>query len=337
MKVLLYFENQDSLKKSGIGRALKHQMMACENASIPFTISKKDNFDLAHINTYFGKSYRLAKKCKKVGIPLIVHGHSTIEDFKDSFRCWKLMSIYYYAQLKKLYSLADLIVTPTIYSKDLIKSYKWNDNVINLSNGINLKEYEYNKESIEMFKKHFNINGNEKVVIGVGLPFKRKGIDDFIEVARSFPNIKFIWFGNLQKILTQHYILKCMKNKPDNVIFPGYIAGDIIKGAYHYASAMFFPSHEETEGIVVLEALASKTPLLVRDIGVYKDWLINNKNCYMGKNNEEFIEKLNFILNNDNSKITEEGYKVAQERDLSIIGDKIKEIYTNLYNLKNKK
>lgn len=111
MKVLLYFENQDSLKKSGIGRALKHQMMACENANIPYTISKKDDFDLAHINTYFGKSYKLAKKCKKEGIPLIVHGHSTKEDFRDSFRCWKLMSIYYYHQLKKLYSLADLIIT----------------------------------------------------------------------------------------------------------------------------------------------------------------------------------------------------------------------------------
>ena len=216
MKVLLYFENENAIKKSGIGRALRHQIKACEENGIEYTINPKDNFDIAHINTYFTKSYFLAKKCKKKGIPLIVHGHSTREDFRDSFRLWKVMKIYFYPQLKKMYSLADLIVTPTPYSEKLILSYGYNKNVVNLSNGIDLNEYQHNDESIKAFKEFFKIKDGEKVVIGVGLPFRRKGIQDFIEVARKHPDIKFIWFGHLAKILVQPYILKCIKKRPKN-------------------------------------------------------------------------------------------------------------------------
>ena len=51
MKVLLYFENEDSIKKSGIGRALKHQLQACKDAGVETTTDKNSSFDIAHINT----------------------------------------------------------------------------------------------------------------------------------------------------------------------------------------------------------------------------------------------------------------------------------------------
>lgn len=36
----------------------------------------------------------------------------------------------------------------------------------------------------------------KKVIICVGLFFERKGITDFIEVARQLPEYQFIWFGD---------------------------------------------------------------------------------------------------------------------------------------------
>ena len=166
--------------------------------------------------------------------------------------------------------------------------------------------------------------------MGVGLFFERKGILDFFEIARKMPNVKFIWFGNLARILVPLKILRAIKNRPSNVIMPGYIDGDIIKGAYLASNLVLFPSFEETEGIVALEALASKTPLLVRDIGVFDPWLVDNKNCLKAKTNEEFIEKINYALNNDLSAIVEEGYKVATEREISRVGKQIKEVYKSL-------
>ncbi len=57
-----------------------------------------------------------------------------------------------------------------------------------------------------------------------------------------------------------------------------------------------FPSREETEGIVVLEALASQQQVLVRDIPVYQGWLVANENCYMGHSIEEFKKYIEGLL-----------------------------------------
>ncbi len=335
MKVLIYFENEKALRKSGIGRAMRHQMKALEDVNQPYTINKKDQFDMAHINTLYQKSYHLLKKCHKNKLPVIVHGHSTFEDFRDSFALWKIISIYFYHQIRVMYKNADAIITPTEYSKRLIESYGYGKEVYSCSNGINLDEYAYSEDKIKAFKDKFNISNGQKVIIGVGLLFERKGLPDFIEIARSFPNIKFIWFGSLPKIAQSRIVKKAIKHKPDNVVFPGYIDNDIIKGAYQCADLFLFPTKEETEGIVVLESLASKCVTLVRDIGVFEDWLSDGVNCYKAKNNKEFIEKINYILENDNSHIKNNGYEVAKMRSLDIVGQRLKDIYEEVYNQHN--
>ena len=65
MKVLLYTENEKMVGKSGLGKAIKHQMKALELTGIDYTTDPKDNYDILHINTYFPASYLMAKKAKK--------------------------------------------------------------------------------------------------------------------------------------------------------------------------------------------------------------------------------------------------------------------------------
>lgn len=327
MKVLLYFEKEEKIRKSGIGRALRHQIQALTSQGIEYTLDPNDTYDIAHINTYFPASKRLVKRLKKKGIPVIVHGHSTKEDFMNSFRLWKVMALWFYPNLMWFYKNADYIITPTEYSKRLIDSYKLGTEVIYVSNGINKEEYAYDADKIDAFKKHFNIQDGQKVVMGVGFPFNRKGIKDFFEVARERSDVTFIWFGYLQKILTTLDVLKAIKNRPSNVIMPGYIDNAIIKGAYRYSECLFFPSHEETEGIVVLEALASSCPVLIRDIGVYSDWLENGRDCYKAKDNKQFLSQLDKIMTSDNSSIIDEGLKRVDERTLSVVGKQLKEAY----------
>ena len=336
MKTLIYFQNADTISHSGIGRAMKHQLIACKQAGVEPIIDKNAEYDIAHINTYFGKSHRVLKHCKKKGIPVIVHGHSTYEDFRNSFRLWKVMEPTFDRQLKYMYSRADMIIAPTPYARDLIKGYGYCQNVIAISNGIELNAYKRNEEAIAKFREKFGLAKDEKFVMGVGFPFERKGLIDFIEVARSLPDIKFIWFGALARILTSTKILKAIKRKPSNVIMAGYCEGDLIKGAYHEAVCLFFPSYEETEGIVVLEALATHCPLLIRDIGVYKPWLSDGINCHMAKDNQGFIANLKRLIEEgEDQKILEQGYKVAEERDLAKVGEELKKAYQSLLS-KNK-
>ncbi len=329
MKTLLYFEDAEGIKTSGIGRARSHQMRALKSAGIDFTCDPNDkDFVLAHINTLWAKSHKTLKKCHKMGIPVIVHGHSTYEDFRNSFRCWKLIEPTFDHQIKYMYSRADLIITPTPYSKELIEGYGFNKKVIAISNGIDLEEYKEDKESQNAFRKEFGLKEDEKFVMGIGFPFERKGLHDFIEVARKFPDVKFFWFGHLAKILTSQKMLKAIKNKPSNVIMPGYVKGDLIHGALQTATCLFFPSYEETEGIVVLEALASRCPLVVRNIGVYKPWLQDGVNAHFCDNNEDFAKQIKELLGNgEKEEILKNGYQVASERSLDKIGEQLKQAY----------
>ena len=65
VKVLLYTEGLKTIGKSGLGKAVQHQMRALEEHQIPYTLEPKDaTYDLVHINFYGPKSYRLAKKSR---------------------------------------------------------------------------------------------------------------------------------------------------------------------------------------------------------------------------------------------------------------------------------
>lgn len=332
MKALIYFEGEKAIKKSGIGRAMSHQLRALKSAGVSTCISpKEDEYDLAHINTVYAASKKLLKNCKKKGIPVIVHGHSTYEDFRNSFSCWQLIEPFFDRMLTYMYSHADLIITPTPYSKRLIEGYGLGPKVIDISNGIDLSEYAPDPEGVKMFRERFSLKDDEKPVIGIGFPFERKGIIDFFEVARSMPDTKFIWFGHLAKIATNAKIRRAIRKRPKNAIMAGYCAGKIIHGALQSSLCLFFPSHEETEGIVVLEALASHCPLIVRDIGVYEDWLHDGIDCHKGKTNDDFIRLINELkANGEKQEILDNGYALAKERTLDKVGLQLKKAYEEL-------
>lgn len=337
MKVLIYFQDADTIRQSGIGRAMSHQLKALKEAGVQTTTDKNDTYDIAHINTYWAKSHRVLRKAKKKGIPVIVHGHSTREDFRNSFRLWKAAAPIYNHQLKYMYSRADLIITPTPYSQRLIEKYGYGTKVVNVSNGIDMASYAPNKEAQKAFRERFGIKENEKFVMGVGFPFQRKGIFDFFEVAKAFPDVKFIWFGSLARILTPLKNLKAIKHRPSNVIMAGYCKGNVIHGAYQTAACLFFPSYEETEGIVVLEALASRCPLVVRDIGVYEGWVKDGVDGHLCKNNEEFIKAISSLLaDGERKEILDKGYEIAAKRDLKYIGQELKGYYQELLEEKKK-
>jgi 1,2-diacylglycerol-3-alpha-glucose alpha-1,2-glucosyltransferase len=337
MKVLLYFQNESTIQTSGIGRALRHQMRALTLASVPFTTDPKDSYDIAHINTIWHKSRRLLKKCRRQGIPVIVHGHSTYEDFRNSFALWRMIEPYFDAQLRYMYSHADLIITPTPYSKGLIDSYGFKTKTVAISNGIDVKEYAPSAEAQRAFRERFAIKEGEPFVMGVGFPFERKGLHDFFEVARSFPTIKFIWFGHLAAPLISAKAKKWIRQRPANAIMAGYCKGNLIHGAYQTATCLFFPSYEETEGIVVLEALASRCPLIARDIGVYKPWLHDGVNAHLCADNASFARNIASLLENGEKKeILDAGFAVAEERSLDKIGAELKAAYESLISEKGR-
>ncbi len=331
MKVLLYTEGLKQIEKSGLGKAIKHQLKALEENNIDHTTDPNDDYDLVHINFYGPNSYVLAKKAKEAGKKVIYHAHSTEEDFKNSFIFSNQMAPIFKWWITKCYNLGDKIITPTPYSKRLLESYGTIDSpIVALSNGIDTSFFEKNIENGKKFREFYGYQDHEKVIVGIGLYIERKGILDFVELAKKLPQYKFIWFGYSPLSASPIKIREAVNIELPNLHFAGYVEPTMIRDALSGADLYLFPTLEETEGIPIIEACASKIPAIIRDIPVFEKWLEDGKNVYKAKDIEEFEEKIKGILEGKLPSLVEEGYKVAQERDLKIIGKKLIDIYKSV-------
>ncbi len=326
MKVYLYSGAMDKIKKSGVGRAIFHQQNALSKNGVE-VVDNINDADVVHINTIFPKSFELAKELRKKGVPVVYHAHSTKEDFRNSYIGANAVSGIFKKWISKCYSLGDVIVTPSDYSKSLLRGYGIKNRIFVISNGIDLGDYIRSEEAGKKFRRKFGFSDDDKIIVSVGLLMKRKGVDDFVELARRLPQYKFVWFGDADMRFVGKEIRNAVKTAPKNCIFAGYVKKPTLQAALSGSNLFLFPSREETEGIVVLEALAMKTPVLLRDIPVYGNWLKNGVNGYAAKDIDEFEELTVKILEGELPDLTEEGYKSVSEKSIEKVGAELIKAY----------
>jgi len=335
MKVLIYTEGQKTISNSGLGKANLHQMMALNNVNIKYTtnLKDKDKVDLIHINFYGLKSYRLAKWANKNNVPLVYHAHSTKEDFIGGFILNKQLAPLFKWWIIKCYTKGDSIITPTIYSKKLLTSYGIKKPIYALSNGVDLTLFKKDEKKRLKFRKRYNLKDDDFIIIGIGLYIERKGIVDFVEVAKKLPNYKFIWFGSSPLKFSTKPAKNAVNTKLDNLSFPGYVSQEEISDALNGCDVFLFPTYEETEGIPIIEALSCNTTSIVRDINIFDDWLEDKVHVYKGKNVNDFINIINDIHDNKIKKLDINKMKeVSNKRDIKEIGKSLKEIYEKTIN-----
>ncbi len=327
MKVLLYAEGLKTIGKSGLGKAINHQIKALEYEKIDYTLNTKDDYDILHINTYFLKSYLLAKKARRKGKKIVYHAHSTEEDYRNGFIFAKQTSKLFKWWLIKCYRLGDVIVTPTEYSKRLLDTYNIGRDIYTISNGIELDFFKRDKKSGKKFRETYGYKDSDKVIIGIGLYIERKGIVDFVELAKRLPEYKFIWFGYSPLAVATKIVRDAVSTKLDNLVFAGYVEQDMIKAAMNGCNLYLFPTLEETEGIPIIEACACKTNAIIRDIPIFDGWLEDGKNVYKAKDVCEFEKKIKAFFNNELPSLADYSYEIAKSRDLHEVGKQLHEIY----------
>ncbi len=333
MKVLLYQGGRKLVGRSGVGHALEHQRRALESAGIRYTLDPKEDYDIVHLNTVFPDSLWMSLRARAAGKTVIYYGHSTMEDFRNSFPGSNAAAGLFRRWIEKCYSSADLVITPTPYSRRLLEACRLHAPVTALSNGIDLKVFRRDEQGGERFRKRYGFSPSQKIVMSVGHYMERKGILDFMDMAERFPQYQFVWFGYTPPALTTGRVrraIRRMSRKLSNLFFPGYADRQALLDAYSGSDLFFFPTREETEGIVMLEAMAMRLPILVRDIPVYEGWLEQKKCVYKGKNQEEFAFFLEGILEGKFPDLTQEAYLVVQKNSIEHIGCALEEIYGEL-------
>ena len=190
--------------------------------------------------------------------------------------------------------------------------------------------YKKEKKEIESIRKKYNIDKKKFVVLGAGQIQNRKGVLDFVEVAKKLPNIEFIWAGGFSfgGITDGHHDLKkVMENPPKNVKFLGIIPRDEMNDLFNASDLLFVPSYNELFPMTILEAISTDTPILLRNLELYEDILF--KKYLSGNNNEEFA---NIIKNlSTNKEEYEKQVKNAKEISEFYSKDNVYKLWKEFY------
>lgn len=105
-----------------------------------------------------------------------------------------------------------------------------------------------------------------------------------------------------------------------------------LREAYRGADAFCFLTKEETEGIVLWEALACEIPTLVRGIPIYRDAMPDGVLTHQvtGDGPEfagQVAEKLEALLEGELEDLTAAGRRAAEGVDLDQVAQQLQEIY----------
>ncbi|MDR3414437.1 MAG: glycosyltransferase [Formivibrio sp.] len=118
------------------------------------------------------------------------------------------------------------------------------------------------------FRKMLPALGSRPFLLFLSRIHPKKGcdllIDAFSKVAGRFPDLDLVIAGPDQvgiqgELLAQAAAL----GLGQRIHWPGMLSGDAKWGAYRAAKAFILPSHQENFGVVVAEALACDTPVLI--------------------------------------------------------------------------
>ncbi len=328
MVVCVYEGDYKIVRRSGVGIAIRHQRKALERAGVTLS-SKIRDADIIHINTVFPLSVASAIFARMKGKKVVYYGHSTKEDFKNSFFLSNAIAPLFKCWIKFCYNLGNIIITPSEYAKDLLTGYGMRKPLYTLSNGVDTEFFKKSRDGALRFRRRYGITEKDKVVISAGHMIERKGILDFIRIARKFQSVTFIWFGHTPDGMITKKVRSALKDIPENLILAGFVSQEELRDAYSGADVFLFLSREETEGIVILEALSTSCLVIVNDIPVYRGWLTDGKNV-LKCNPSNADDVLSAALSSENDLIVSNGRKTAEERDLKMIGKKLSEMYEEL-------
>ena len=272
MRVSHYLEFETHVT-GGIRESVAHQRAMLDRLGIAYTTEPTLDADVFHANLLGPRSVWYARRAANRDVPVVANTHVTAEDFGDSFRFTNALARPLRPYLEWAYGLADALVCPSAYNRRVIESYADVPTTV-ISNGVD-REKLAGFESLETaYRERYDLA--EPTVFAVGHVIKRKGLETFVETARRMPETDFAWFGPLDLSLKGRETTALIETAPENCTFTGYV--DDIRGAYAAGDVFYFPTHEENEGIALLEAMTAGKPVLVRDVEPF-EWLEDGEEC----------------------------------------------------------
>lgn len=321
-------------RESGIGAAIRHQEKVIRSLGHEVVHSPLDDFDVVHLNTPFPDTPLLARWARLRRRPVLMWAHSTEDDFRDSFTGANAVAPLFRRWIAHLYRRGDAVVTPSGYARELISAPKYGLRapIHVLSNGVDTSFFRPDPSARGRLRESLGLGPEAEVVVSVGMQLVRKGIVDWVELARSMPGTTFVWYGRTDPRMLTAAVRRALAGAPANALFPGYVQAAELRDAYCGADAFCFLTTEETEGIVLLEALACGAPVLVRGIPLYRDQFPDGEVTHqVTGEGPAFVaataRTLRALLDGELADLRAAGRAAAEDVDLDRVAERLAAIY----------
>lgn len=308
-------------------------------------IIKKWKLDIIHTHTEFGIGSFARLIAKQYNIPLVHTYHTMYEEYVHY-----ITKGYFDGASKKLVEYLTLflcdktveeLIVPTKKTYDLFKEkYKVKRQVHIIPSGIDVTRFyteNVSSEKVLELKSELKIKKNDYVILYVGRIAKEKSIDFLInnlkDIVKKIPKAKLVIVGDGPDMAELTYLAN--KNKLDkNIIFTGKVPWNDIPKYYHIADVFVTASKSETQGLTVIEAMASSKPVVAIKDESFELVMTDNKDGLFFNNEEEYKDSIYKLYKNKkfSDKISTEARKTADLYNPVVYAKNVLKVYQKVIN-----
>ena len=250
----IYFDPEDKLMKYGEILKLLPSL-------------KSQQFDLIHIHTPFIAHYAGLKLGKLLHIPVVETYHTFFEDYLHHYLPWiprKLAKGMARFISKKQCNQVDAIVAPSQPMLDVLRTYGINTQAEVIATG--LQAHSFVEADGDAFRQQHGIALKRPMLLYVGRVAFEKNIHFLLKVVKQLsevmPEVLFVITGEGPAGASLRAAVSTLGIEK-NVQFIGYLNREKeLNACYKAADIFIFASKSETQGLVLLEAMAQGTPVV---------------------------------------------------------------------------
>lgn len=340
--VIDMLSSADKVDGQGVGSAYLEQVSLVKEGTkkiFDVRVNDKRDADINHYHTIDFNNYIRMSTTKGINVSYVHFLPTTLD---GSIKLPKPIFSLFKKYVVDFYNKADyLVVVNPIFIEELVKNKISKDKVTYIPNYVSKESfYKMKQTDIDEVKVKYGIDKHAFVVLGVGQVQTRKGVLDFIEVAKKLPNMTFVWCGGFSfGKITDGYeeLKKVYDNPPKNVKFVGIIPRIEMNAMYNISDVLFMPSYNELFPMSILEAINSDKPILLRDLDLYKDILFEK--YLKGNKNSDFVKQLKLLQmdKKEYEKYSKYSSEISKFYSKEHVLEMWIEFYTKIYEKSSKK
>ncbi len=159
-----------------------------------------------------------------------------------------------------------------------------------LKRGVDVEAFSSQFFSEDMRAILSNGQGEKKLLVYVGHLSKDKRIESLLPLMKRRKDISLAIVGDgPEKAALERLFMGT------STVFTGYLKGRTLAEAYASADALIFPVMEDTVGLAILEAMASKTPVIAAESTLTNEQFLNGRDILLYDSKNE--SSLDYAIN----------------------------------------